>query len=429
MFDVGAIVGRMVLDKEKWDRAVVEVKKQTESMSMRMAEFSREMMATGKSLDKLGNKLAIKGAIGLTPLILSFNQAAKSNSEFRGTLNELSDTAKRFNDDLARTMVPFMNQLVNVTRDLVTWFNNLNPQVKQMAVNFIVAVGVASILAGGILKVVGTVQFLVGALGALSASLIALAAANPFIALAIAIGAALAVLIKFRNEILNIKNIFASLKTFSLSGFMGIGAKIGTSIATQMEEVVVVAQRSTNAWQQFFAGMKNGLHDLAKEYADWGQYGADIAKRTAAAMSSAMSDGFFKILTGQFESMREVAVNFGNSLLKMFADILTRIVMYYAIIKPLSSSLGIATSVLGYQDGTDNVPYTGMYRLHQGEKVVPKYDNGGENGKQQLTIYNLITPEAVAQSMSGREGKQVIVNVINSDSLRNGVIRREVGRR
>jgi len=46
-----------------------------------------------------------------------------------------------------------------------------------------------------------------------------------------------------------------------------------------------------------------------------------------------------------------------------------------------------------------------------------------------LTIYNLITPEAIAAAMAGKEGEGVIVNAININSLRNGIVRREVKRR
>ena len=59
---------------------------------------------------------------------------------------------------------------------------------------------------------------------------------------------------------------------------------------------------------------------------------------------------------------------------------------------------------------------------------MPRYDSNREQA-QRLTIYNMITPEAVAAAMSGKEGEGVIVNTINLNSLRNGVIRREVVKR
>jgi len=79
------------------------------------------------------------------------------------------------------------------------------------------------------------------------------------------------------------------------------------------------------------------------------------------------------------------------------------------------------------QEGTPYVPYTGFFKLHEGEKVTPKYAAGREEALP-LTIYNLITPEAVAQAMSGREGKNVIVNVIDTNSLRGGSIRKAIQR-
>lgn len=83
--------------------------------------------------------------------------------------------------------------------------------------------------------------------------------------------------------------------------------------------------------------------------------------------------------------------------------------------------------------GTDYVPYTGLYQLHQGEMVVPegpaeeaRSGRGGSGRVIVLNIQNMITPEAVAQAMSQQEGREVIVNVINMDSLQNGRTRRTI---
>jgi len=83
----------------------------------------------------------------------------------------------------------------------------------------------------------------------------------------------------------------------------------------------------------------------------------------------------------------------------------------------------------GLETGTDFVPYTGVYQLHKGEKVVPKpyADRDRDSEGKQLVIYNLMTPESVARAMQSKSGKNVIVNTMNFDATRsNGPTRRAI---
>jgi hypothetical protein len=82
----------------------------------------------------------------------------------------------------------------------------------------------------------------------------------------------------------------------------------------------------------------------------------------------------------------------------------------------------------GLQTGTEYIPRTGLYKLEEGEKVVPRYD-AIKKEKEPLQILNVITPEAVAMAMAGKAGENVIMNIINTNSLRNGVFRTEILRR
>lgn len=170
---------------------------------------------------------------------------------------------------------------------------------------------------------------------------------------------------------------------------------------------------------------KNKMEDLFNSFADFGTFSINILSNLFNSMETMFGDVFYDIFTGNFKDIQSAFAEFGNSLLKMASQIVARLIMFFAIIKPLSMSLGIPTSIFGFQEGTEEVPTTGVYRLHGGEKVIPRYD-AGKTEAQPLTIYNMITNEAVAMAMSSKEGKGVIVNVINLDSLRNGVIRREV---
>jgi hypothetical protein len=82
--------------------------------------------------------------------------------------------------------------------------------------------------------------------------------------------------------------------------------------------------------------------------------------------------------------------------------------------------------VFGLAEGTNYVPFTGIYKLHAGEEVKPSRYVDQEKKPIELTLYNLLTTDSVAAAMASREGQGVIVNVISADNARNGRTRRTI---
>ena len=85
---------------------------------------------------------------------------------------------------------------------------------------------------------------------------------------------------------------------------------------------------------------------------------------------------------------------------------------------PIGGTIGLGpTNIAQYPDAfqpTDGIGGPGV------NSQTPK--------EQPVVIYNMITNEAVAASMQSREGRGVIVNAVNRDSLENGVTRRTIRR-
>ena len=149
-------------------------------------------------------------------------------------------------------------------------------------------------------------------------------------------------------------------------------------------------------------------------------------------------------------------MEFGNFVLKILSDVIAQIItakLMSGIIGAAGSFAGMFSGVgsgasstgsytvgnvpvsgnlkgitAGFQEGTERIPYTGLYKLHAGEMITPRYD-ASKHEATKLTIYNMITSEAIAMAMQSKEGEGVIINTINLNSLRNGVIRREVVKR
>jgi TP901 family phage tail tape measure protein len=168
----------------------------------------------------------------------------------------------------------------------------------------------------------------------------------------------------------------------------------------------------------------------------------EFGKQAARNIEDAFGTFFYDAFKGQLKTAQDYFSAFGDAILQTLAQIAA-----YAALTGLFGSTkfgswlgwgsgGTAASaapagpgpIVTAQEGLEEVPYTGAYKLHSGEQVVPAYD-AGKKREQAIEIHNYITPEAVAMAMSGREGEGVIVNIINRDSLRNGIIRRETVRR
>lgn len=71
------------------------------------------------------------------------------------------------------------------------------------------------------------------------------------------------------------------------------------------------------------------------------------------------------------------------------------------------------------QAGMEVVPRAGLYKLHRGEEVVPAGRAGREGT---ITIINKITPDFISEMLD----PNVVINIINSDIIRNGLTRRVI---
>ena len=229
-----------------------------------------------------------------------------------------------------------------------------------------------------------------------------------------------------REKFGNLKEMFSTL-------FEGLGTK-----------EFDIPDNIYEASKTFAEGWIDSLKDVLNKLRDFGAMAQSIVDKLVTNLQTLFSDFFYNVLTGQVRDMKQLFVDFGNFVLRILSEVLAQLVVTkivagitgafsgggsYANVAGMGKvNVAPANYFMGAQEGLSPVPYTGVYRLHEGEEVTPKY-GAGRKESLPITIYNMITPEAIAMAMSGREGEGVIVNVINLNSLRNGVIRREAVRR
>ena len=170
--------------------------------------------------------------------------------------------------------------------------------------------------------------------------------------------------------------------------------------------------------------------DSLKSSFDWAK---GTAEMTYSSMKSSFSSIFVDGFNGELKSAEDYFKNFMDSIMRGLADMLAQWISMKLIMGLTGGALGGLptggpTPAGSFAEGIDVVPSTGIYKLHAGEKVTPKYDNMNSQGakEQDLTIYNMITTETVARAMQTKEGSDAIINVINMDSIRNGASKRTI---
>lgn len=283
----------------------------------------------------------------------------------------------------------------------------------------------------------------------------------------------------FKQEIVNYEAVIKSLEgrigTIIETG-EGRMAQVYTDIRNQVEAIKSLfsglgvnekdVDYMTEAPEAWSKGWSEEIQKTISDLNNWGKTARSIVQQTASNMQSIFSNFFQGFLKGEIRNAKQLFVEFGNFVLKILSDVIAQVIAaqimtgmmnaaggLFGMFGGLFSGMGgvntltgssysiggqtIASSAhiggmggsyLGMQEGTERIPYTGLYKLHSGEMVTPRYD-ANKNQKEPLNIYNLITSEAVASAMAGKEGENVVINIINRNSLRNGMVRKEIVRR
>jgi hypothetical protein len=244
----------------------------------------------------------------------------------------------------------------------------------------------------------------------------------------------------------------------------------------QMNEKLERAQMlGASFGDQLSTGLSAGFRDLHREFSDlYGniregtvQVGRGLSSDIGGALSDIMVDGkeANEVIGNLFESLArnivqtvgEIAAQyliaqalqlaFGASTAATAAGVATAWAPAAALASlatlgtnaiPAAAAISSTTALsmgaaqigaaggMGFARGIEEVPYTGMYKLHPGERVIPAYDNTrGPDDREPIVIENYVTGDAVAAALAGsRSGQRVVVNMITADAAQNGPARR-----
>lgn len=220
-----------------------------------------------------------------------------------------------------------------------------------------------------------------------------------------------------------------------------------TELSSDTERLIntLNSENTKSAWDSLISGLedyKDNVGDIYQQIKD-GSY--DLAK----GMESSLS-GFFQSIFDNTKSwsekMKSLFTGLANSFIKAISDMAAKAVLSGLFGSSTSSGLlgslinsifgtttptatgGVATGLGGYQHGTDYVPKTGLYQLHQGEKVTSvedrlKGEKKDQSGTTNLTAFYIYAQDPLSFRDFVRRNPEAIIEAIGKDSRGAGTTR------
>lgn len=190
--------------------------------------------------------------------------------------------------------------------------------------------------------------------------------------------------------------------------------------------------KGVDTLSQKLSQMKNFFVNLGNTKIDWAPVTSSFSmirsawERTAQGMASSFSNVFYDTVTGQLKSLKDYFADFGRTVLRILSDVIAKLLLA-RLFGSMGGPVGTAFAALagggaGFADGIEEVSHGGMYRLHPGEQVVPKYD-AAQNKGTVVNNYNVLTTEEIAKAMSSKAGKNTIINVFRANAGERGAVR------
>ncbi|NQU44505.1 hypothetical protein HQ520_14535 [bacterium] len=206
----------------------------------------------------------------------------------------------------------------------------------------------------------------------------------------------------------------------------GLARQLVSTVANMVTSEVMLVAMGENAKSALY--QSSGKNSIA--IAVW-----EFAAKKAIKLKELLFErqvGERSLIMAWADSAKKVALKIWEFIAGMFASN-AKFGWKGLVIAAVAGAAGTAAIMSArpsYLEGTDYVPETGMYRLHQGESVKTRTETTAaeSGGSGNLTVYNLITHEAIARAMQSTAGKNTIVNIIDTDSLNNGRTRQMVRR-
>lgn len=212
--------------------------KATGEAAASLEEFSKTAKKLGRDLSQVGSTVAAFGAALSGPLVLAFNNAAKSSSAAAEQVRKFKEVTSDFQKEIASNLVPIFKKMNSALTNLFDAFQNLDGQIRAQIIQGAFLAGVFMTIGGILTLMIGKAVSLAGNLASLASKFLIFVSLHPVI---LAVGAALAVIVflmfKFKDVADVVLSTFQVLFLFLQNGFLTVKAALEEFTAVSLRNV------------------------------------------------------------------------------------------------------------------------------------------------------------------------------------------------
>lgn len=441
-------------------------------MVAKVNDLGRSIEHAGRQMNQMGTRMTFLGSALTGSFALAMKNAMQYSPEVNKTMREIGNSMEQLTVTVAQAVLPVFRELSNAISNVVAWFKQLDPQLRDQILQWVMIGGAVMMFGGIALKVIGTIITIVGKL---------IAGLNPVtVGIFLIIGATV-MMIKYwdkvREVVLPILTIFElgvksiewailkvvdavlwliekfALVTDTLKGLVTVMQLLGQipkgvadvmktaldgvkanvknmrqAVQDQIKQVesdlVKAATTGVGAWAENVDNAVKGLEGFMLKVAQFFKVGTDsakkeieklgnfvdnIAKQMAGAMERSLGDFFYRGLTGQLQDAKEMFADFGRAVLQILTQALAKLILFQTVGKAFEGMLGFNMFQF-HQGGVVRRAHSGMMASDE----VPIIAQSGEGivsrkGMNALGIEGFNKLNKGEQARGGSETPQIVV--------------------
>lgn len=365
-------------------KALTKVEEGMKSLQKTADNMGSALKNTGRELSQLGSKFALLGASITAPMILAFRSASESSLKYADTMDRVHAVSRRFSESIASSLQPVIERFAKILQAVLDQWERLSQAQRDTIVQTTFMIGVYLTLGGVFLKILGAIiniavalfKFIAiltsvnAGLGIVIASLILMviywekvkSVAIPVLnGMEVAIGAVEIGFLKLQKTyaivLSEIVQKFIELQTIMAQpgsplqaqalALREMGAKFNAELAAMGQntdkEIKAIEAKIAGIFAGQDGAIVTGIENVGDIYAKVMEFinkatsatlknvqkefkfMESVAKQVGEGMKRAFDDGFFNVMKGRFDSLKEVAINFGDSVLRAISGALSQL--------------------------------------------------------------------------------------------------------
>lgn len=237
-----------------------------------LEKLGTSLRSTGRELNQLSGIFALTGAVGMAPFVLALHDSAQSIPRVGNALSALKDIGQSFYETLAQSVLPVIEKFTQHLNGLLQWFLNLPQPMRDMIAQAVLMNSIFLVMTGTVLKIGAEIVRFTSDVSKLAGKFIdwigVMVRVNPvMLAIALAIGVLIALMIKFQavgNAVMNtFEVVFRSLEI----GFQTVAGSIEKALSFiygMLAKVYDLMAKLPGPTQKFFESTADGAHRLSK---------------------------------------------------------------------------------------------------------------------------------------------------------------------